>query len=63
MPAILEPVQEGVWTDPLLSDPSAVLACLRPFPAEQLITFPVSRLVSDARHEGPRLIEPLTLAT
>ena len=63
MPAILEPAQEAVWTDPLLNDPSAVLACLRPFPAEQLITFPVSRLVSDVRHEGPRLIEPLTLAT
>jgi putative SOS response-associated peptidase YedK len=63
MPAILEPAQEAVWIDPLLSDPSAVLACLRPFPAEELITFPVSRLVSDVRNEGPRLIEPLTLAT
>jgi putative SOS response-associated peptidase YedK len=62
MPAILEPAQEAVWTDPLLSDPPAVLACLHPFPAEELITFPVSRLVSDVRNEGPRLIEPLTLA-
>ena len=63
MPAILEPAQEAVWTDPLLTDPSVVLACLRPFPAEQIITFPVSRLVSDVRNDGPRLIEPLTLAT
>jgi putative SOS response-associated peptidase YedK len=62
MPAILEPAQEAVWIDPLLSDPSAVLACLRPFPPEELIAFPVSRLVSDVRNDGPRLIEPLTLA-
>ena len=63
MPAILEPAQEAAWIDPLLTDPAAVLACLRPFPAEQIITFPVSRLVSDVRNDGPRLIEPLTLAT
>jgi putative SOS response-associated peptidase YedK len=62
MPAILEPAQEAVWTDPLLTDSSAVLACLRPFPLEELITFPVSRLVSDVRNEGPWLIEPLALA-
>src|SRR5438105_4104407 len=62
MPAILDPTVESIWTDPQLTDPPAVLSCLRPFPAEQLITFPVSRLVSDRRNEGPRLIEPLTPA-
>lgn len=62
MPAILEPAAEAVWTDPLLTDPLAALACLRPYPAEQLLTFPVARLVSDVRNEGPQLIEPLTPA-
>src|SRR5205823_12196280 len=62
MPAILDPAVEGAWADPLLTDPLAALSCLHPFPAEQIITFPVSRLVSDVRNEGPRLIEPLTPA-
>jgi putative SOS response-associated peptidase YedK len=62
MPAILDPAVEGIWTDPLLTDPPAALSCLRPFPAEEIIAFPVSRLVSDVRNEGPRLLEPLTPA-
>jgi putative SOS response-associated peptidase YedK len=62
MPAILEPTEEAVWTDPLLTDPPAMLSCLRPLPAEQLIAFPVSRLVSDVRTDGPWLIEPLASA-
>ena len=62
MPAILDPAVEGIRTDPLLTDPPAMLSCLRPLPAEQLIAFQVSRLVSDVRNVGPRLIEPLTPA-
>jgi putative SOS response-associated peptidase YedK len=61
MPVILEPDDEGRWTDARVIDPAAVLLCLRPLPAERMEAYPVSTLVSSPRNEGPRLVEPVTV--
>ncbi len=60
MPAILDPTAESLWLDPTLTDPIAVLDCLRPCPADLLVAYPVSPCVSSPREDGPSLIEPLT---
>ncbi len=60
MPAILDPAAESLWLDPALTDPVAVLECLRPCPADLLVAYPVSPRVSSPREDGPSLIEPLT---
>lgn len=61
MPVILDPGDEARWLDPQHTDPDAVLACLRPFPAEGMEAYPVSSLVSSPRHDGRELIEPAKL--
>jgi putative SOS response-associated peptidase YedK len=60
MPAMLAPQDEAVWLDPTLTDPGAVLACLRPYPSELMTAFPVSRRVNAADQDGPELILPVS---
>jgi putative SOS response-associated peptidase YedK len=59
VPVILDSEDERLWLDPAVTDPAAVLACLRSQANERLEFFPVGRLVSSARNEGPALIERL----
>ena len=59
MPVTLDPAAEARWLDPALTDPIAVLDCLRPCPADLLVAYPVSPRVSSSREDGPSLIEPL----
>jgi len=58
MPVILEPDHEGLWTDARVTDPATVLPCLRQPPADRMVGYPVSTLVSSPRNEGPRLVQP-----
>lgn len=56
MPVILAPEAWSSWLDP--GTPTwEVKSLLRPAPAEGMRAWPVSRDVSNARSEGPRLIE------
>lgn len=59
MPVILDRDVEQRWLDPDLEDGRAALAYLQPVAPERFELYPVSSLVSSARHEGPALIEPL----
>jgi putative SOS response-associated peptidase YedK len=59
MPVILEPADEGRWTDARVTEPAAVLPCLRPLPAQRMEGYPVSALVSSPGNEGPRLVQPV----
>lgn len=59
MPAILSLEDEAVWLDPSVTDPTALLGCLRPYPAEEMAAYPVSDRVSSVRNDGPELIEPV----
>jgi len=60
MPAILARDDEGRWTDARVTDPAAVLPCLRPLPADRMEAYPVSTLVSSPGNEGRRLVEPVS---
>ncbi|MDO8474617.1 MAG: SOS response-associated peptidase [Candidatus Rokubacteria bacterium] len=60
MPVILKRDDEVRWTDAHVTDPAAVLPCLRPLPAELMEGYPVSTLVSSPGNEGPRLVQPVS---
>ena len=58
MPVILGEADWADWLDPAVP-PEAAKTMMRPCPEEWIRTYPVSRLVSVVRNEGPELIEPL----
>ena len=60
MPVILERDDEVRWTDARVTDPAAVLPCLRPLPASLMEGHPVSTLVSSPGNEGPHLVQPVS---
>lgn len=59
MPVILTPEDAALWLDPRVREPQALLSLLKPFPAEQMLAYPVSPLVGSPRNEGPQLLLPL----
>jgi putative SOS response-associated peptidase YedK len=59
MPVILGEEDWHDWLDPNLPAESAK-AMLRPCPDEWIRTYPVNRLVSYPKNDGPQLIEPLS---
>lgn len=56
MPCILTPESEQAWLS-LETTPDAAQALLRPYPAEQTASYPVSRAVNKVDQNGPELIE------
>lgn len=60
MPVILSPDRYDAWLDPELPMAQALAEILPPFPAEQMRSYPVSRLVGNPRNETPELIVPLS---
>ncbi|HZS89515.1 MAG TPA: SOS response-associated peptidase [Chloroflexota bacterium] len=59
MPAILDPDDEARWLDPDIAAPEVVRDCLRPYPAEAMVAYPVSTRVNAPQNEGAELIAPL----
>jgi putative SOS response-associated peptidase YedK len=59
MPVVLEADSWAAWLDPAPDDPGELQALLIPNDAVELELYPVSRLVNDARNEGPELLRPL----
>lgn len=59
MPVILVPEDYGRWLGDELAEPDDVLGLLRPYPAEAMVAYPVSRAVSNVRNEGADLLEPI----
>jgi putative SOS response-associated peptidase YedK len=43
---------------PFPSPTAKVQGLLRPYSAEAMLAYPVSRLVNDPKHEDPRCLEP-----
>jgi putative SOS response-associated peptidase YedK len=60
MPLMVERERWARWLDPTTSDPD-LLSLLVPAAPGRLEAFPVSRLVSNVRNNGPELVEPLPL--
>lgn len=59
MPVILPEQAHAEWLDPGNANAEALQKLLKPFPAEEMRTYPVSTRVNSAKNEGPELIEPL----
>ena len=59
MPCILDPKDYDMWMDPDLTDSQQLLSVLRPYSAERMAAYPVSRAVNSPRNQGPQLIEPV----
>lgn len=62
MPVILRREDEGLWLDKEADIP-ALLALLRPYPAELMDAYAVSRAVNSPANEGEALIEPDSAAS
>jgi putative SOS response-associated peptidase YedK len=58
MPVILEPSAYGPWLDSAERSASDLQALLRPFPADQMTAYPVSRYVNRPQNDSPTCIVP-----
>ena len=59
MPVILDPDQYDTWLDPSIRDADALKSLLKPYPAERLEFWPVSRRVGNPANDDPSLIKPV----
>ncbi|ACC81930.1 SOS response-associated peptidase [Nostoc punctiforme] len=60
MPVILEPKDYDLWLDSQVQTPQTLQQLLRPYPAPAMISYPVSTLVNNSRHNSPECIIPLS---
>jgi len=56
MPVILRREMEDIWLDPGITNPDLLRDCLVPYPAAEMVGFPVSTRVSYAGNNAPDLI-------
>jgi len=59
MPAIIPGKQRATWLDPLNEDRDRLRALLKPYPAEAMEAYPVSKRVNSPANDSPELIRPL----
>jgi putative SOS response-associated peptidase YedK len=59
MPEILSPAGCDAWLDPSIREVEHLQPVLRPYPPEELTTYPMSRRVNDPANDAPECIEPL----
>ena len=59
MPAIVDPDRYGEWLDPMQQQVAKLNALLGPYPAKQMIAYPVDQLVNNAWVDDLRCVEPL----
>ena len=62
MPVILGPRVWPEWLGEEPADPARLKAVLEPYPAEEMICWPVSTRVGNVKNNDPSLIEPVGLA-
>lgn len=59
MPVILDPGDYDTWLGPGMQDTTRLKALLKPWPAEEMECWPVSRRVGNPANDDPSLLEPL----
>jgi putative SOS response-associated peptidase YedK len=59
MPVIIPPEQYGLWLDPRCQDREKLAKLLRPFPAEGMLAYRVSALVSNPKNDVPQCVEAI----
>lgn len=58
MPVILPPAAYEQWLDPAERRPEELNSLLRPYPAELMLAYPVSKMVNSPKNDSSELIEP-----
>jgi putative SOS response-associated peptidase YedK len=61
MPVILPPGLYGPWLDHQIEDVDALQGMLQPYPAEEMIAYPIATLVNSPRNESPECIARLSV--
>lgn len=56
IPVIVQKEDYSRWLDPKLKDHEKLSDILAPYPAEEMIAYPVSMLVNNVKNNGPELI-------
>jgi len=59
MPVILPPEGEALWLDRTVADVERLQDLLRPYPSEELVCYPVTTRVNNARYDAPDCAAPL----
>ena len=62
MPVILAPENWPVWLGGKETHPAELKSLLQPYPAEDMIIWPVDKRVGDPKNKDPLLIEPAPIA-
>ena len=62
MPVILSPQVWPEWLGEEPAHPSRLKALLAPYPAEEIVAWPVSPRVGNVKNNDPSLVEPVVLA-
>jgi len=60
MPVILAADAIGTWLDPSAREPAAIVSLLRPYPADEMVAYPVSLRVNNPGADDPSCVAPLT---
>jgi putative SOS response-associated peptidase YedK len=60
MPVILPTQAYATWLQPGEADPRSLQALLMPYPAEEMVAWPVSRLVNSPENDSPACIAPVS---
>jgi putative SOS response-associated peptidase YedK len=59
MPVILAPEDYDLWLDPSIQEVERLQSVLSPYPAEEMIAFPVSTRVNNPANDSPECLEPV----
>jgi putative SOS response-associated peptidase YedK len=59
MPVIIDPGDYELWLDVGVRQPDVLQSLLRPYPAEEMEAYPVSRRVNSPDNDDPQCVEPL----
>jgi putative SOS response-associated peptidase YedK len=60
MPVILNPEAYSEWLTPGEKNPAQLDRLLVPFPGDEMVAIPVSKLVNDPKNDSPECILPIT---
>ena len=58
MPVILAPESWPLWLGERSVDPEQLKSLLKPYPADDMVIWPVDRRVGNVKNKDPSLIEP-----
>ncbi|NEW05486.1 SOS response-associated peptidase [Paenibacillus sp. SYP-B3998] len=61
MPVILRPESEATWLDRRITNAEALSSLLKPYPADEMLAYPVSSRVGNVRNDDESCVEELNL--